>query len=331
MSDEDGLGALLEGGVEGQPHVLAGLRALDLDDAHGLTERVLDEPSLAVLALERVVARLLEAGEAVPVGPDSADHLRGERALRIGAPWLDHGPDPLDLQLRDPVAGPGVHLALQVDEPLLPVAQLLQQVAHRQVEDRGQLGRRPGRVLDQERVGEDGHRVLGHRQLHPMPVGDRAATGGDVEVLHLLRERALLERSGLDGAEPRGPQRGCREEQKEEREQQPDSALDQAHRAIRRFPGPARGPRRPWGCPWWAEAWSWSCWAARGRRRRRGRGCLRVPVVGCGVVCVGAGGVLCAGGAVTGAPLVTGVAPPSPGSTMWAAALRASAPGWSPR
>ena len=44
-----------------------------------------------------------------------------------------------------------------------------------------------GRVVDQERVGEDGRRVLGDRELDPVAVGDRAAPRVDRDLLDLLR------------------------------------------------------------------------------------------------------------------------------------------------
>ena len=69
---EHGLGALLDARVEREREVLAGLRALDLDHADRLAERVLHEPALAVLAAQRLVLRVLEARQPDVVGADAA-------------------------------------------------------------------------------------------------------------------------------------------------------------------------------------------------------------------------------------------------------------------
>ena len=99
---QHGLGALLDRGVDRQPQVLAGLGALDVDDAHRLAGRVLDDLALAVRAVERLLARLLEPAQAVVVGADAAEHLRGERPLRVAAARLDDRADALDLELAGP-------------------------------------------------------------------------------------------------------------------------------------------------------------------------------------------------------------------------------------
>ena len=88
-----------------------GLGALGVDDADRLAEGVVDDLALAVGAVQRLLVRLLEPAQAVVVGPDAPEHLRGQRALRIGAARLDDGADPLDPQAADLLAARRVELA----------------------------------------------------------------------------------------------------------------------------------------------------------------------------------------------------------------------------
>jgi len=192
--------------------VLAGFGALDLDHADRLTERVLDQPALAVLAAEPPVAGVLEARQSVVVGADAADHLRCQVALRIGALGLDHGADPLDLEALDFLTLRGIHLPAQIHEARVAIRELAQQLVLRAPDQRRQsLGDRR-RVVDQEGVRVDGQRVLGHRQLDPVAIEDRAAPGGNGQVLDLLAHGPLGQRPGLDRAEPGSAQGGEREQ-----------------------------------------------------------------------------------------------------------------------
>ena len=178
------------------------------------------------------------------------------------------GADALDAELLDLVAVGGVELALEVDEPLLAIGEDLQQLVLGLAEQRRELGGDARRVLDQERVGEDGRGVLGDRELEAVPVADRAAPGGDGEVLLLLGHRPLLERAGLDRAEPGGAHDHGGEQDQEDGEEQADPALDQPHRLPRRSDGACRCScrvavrvRPAASCRSWSRCWA-SC---RGR------------------------------------------------------------------
>ena len=76
----------LQLGVERQAQVLAGLGALGLLQDDRLAERVLDDPPLAVAAAQDASRGVLQAGEALAVGADPAEHLRGQPLARVLAP-----------------------------------------------------------------------------------------------------------------------------------------------------------------------------------------------------------------------------------------------------
>ena len=198
------LDALLDGGIERQAQVVARFGAVGLDQAHGLPERVLDHAPVAVVAAELLFAVVFEPGQPLVLGAHRTQHLRGEMALGIGALRLYDGVDALDVHLLDPVAEGRVHLATQVDEAGISVAQLLDQLVLGAPDQGGEPGRHVARVVDQERMREHRHRVLRDRQLNAVAIEDRASPGGDLEVLDLLLQRALPERAGLDGPDPDG-------------------------------------------------------------------------------------------------------------------------------
>ena len=201
---QDFLHARLDRGVDREPHVLARLGTRRVDDAHRLAGRVVHDPPPAVGAVERLLERLLQAGEAVVVGAHRSDELRGERPLRIGAPRLDDGADALDPELLHGLALIRVELAAQIDEAFLRVRQQRGDLLDRALERGGDPLGGPDRVVDQERVCEHGDRVLGDRELHPVAVRDRAAPGGHLEVVDLLRGRPLAELARAHAAEPGG-------------------------------------------------------------------------------------------------------------------------------
>ena len=68
--------------------------------------------------------------------------------------------------------------------------------------------------------------VLGDRELEAVAVGDRAAAGGDVDLLDLLGDGLAAQVVALDRAEPGAAQHRPRQEQQEEREEEGDPALD---------------------------------------------------------------------------------------------------------
>ena len=102
-------------------------------------------------------------------------------------------------------------------------------IALRAVEDRGELRGRSNRVVDQEGVREDRGRVLGHGELDPVPVADRAAARGHVELGRLLGHGSVAEVLGLHASQPRGAPGGHQEEQEERGEEEADPLVDQPH------------------------------------------------------------------------------------------------------
>ena len=116
---------------------------------------------------------------------------------------------------------------------------------------------------------EDRDGVLGDGELHAAAVEDRAAASGDDHVLDLLRTARAPSAPAL--TVPIQVARSGRrsEQEQEEGEQQPDPALDEAHRA-----NPSPGVARAW---WRSAAWglaaSW--WRWRGGRRRGRRASAR--------------------------------------------------------
>ena len=175
----------------------------------------------------------------------------------------------------------------------------LQEVVLLHAHDRGEAGGHSRRVLDQERVGEHGGRVLGHRELDAVAVEDRAALSGVVHVLDLLADRPLGQRPGSNRAEPGRAERGEREQEQEHREQQADAPLDQADGRKPR-PAPRAAGRRA------------ALRGGHGLARRGGRG---------GGAAAAAAGSAAAGAAVAGSVVAAG-------SAWWSCRRR---PGrWSP-
>ena len=132
--------------------------------------------------------------------------------------------------LRTFAARPRGQLAREVDEAAA-LGELVEQVAHRDAEDRGELRGRAPRVLDEVRRRGDVARGLGHRELGAGAVGDRPALRGQRDVDDLLRRGGVLEGAGVDEADPAGAQDGDAEQDEEDREEQADAALRQPHRA----------------------------------------------------------------------------------------------------
>jgi hypothetical protein len=234
-------------GVEGESEIVARLGALRLDHADRLAERVLHESALTVLAAQRLVLGVLEPGQSRVVGAHEPEHLRGEEALRVGALRLGDCPDALDPELLDLLAARRVHLALEIDEPGLAVGELPQQLVLGPLQERRELGGHLHRVLDQERIGEDRHRVLRDGELHAVAIHDRAAARRIGHVLDLLAHGALGEGARPDRSDPGGAQRRQPEQQQEDCEQQADAALDEPHGRTPRIPLAAPGRRASLG------------------------------------------------------------------------------------
>jgi hypothetical protein len=231
--------------------------------------------------VEVLLLRLLDAGEAVAVGPDRADELRRERPVRVAAAVLGGDRDAREVELADGLALASLDLAGEVDEALAPVGELAEELVERHAERGGEAVGRGRGVRDLLGVGGDRGGVLGHGQLAAVAVHDRAAPGGDHDLLDLLLGGAAAEAVALDPDEPGGAEAGEDEEDEEEPEEQTDAPLEQGHPA--REPGPVllrRGPRRPvspsaWGSArsgWARSAWEWSWWASLPAAGRWSRG-----------------------------------------------------------
>ena len=131
--------------------------ALDLA-VRPLLPRVGLHEQLAFPAAHLGVVRRLEAAEPGVVEPDVAEHVSGQLLVRIVAAALLEEPDPLQLEIADPLLFVGRDLALEIGE-LAAAAQLLR---HRLAVGRVALvesaahRRRDGvGVLDFGGIGED--------------------------------------------------------------------------------------------------------------------------------------------------------------------------------
>ena len=187
----------------------------------------------------------------------------------------------------------GVHLAAQVDEAASG-SRASQQLVLAAADQRREPGRHPRRVVDQERVGEDGHRVLGDGQLHAVAVDDRAAaragrrcprSAGSRRAPRATRTRPC--RARWRGARPTraGSGRGRRGARSAARPAAsaggPARASGGGSAGGAAWPARASPPAWPW---WWPRALRWgrrppdrrrpgpsSWWRGRvGRRRVRG-------------------------------------------------------------
>ncbi len=189
----------------------------------------LTRPSLAVVAAQLLVERVLEPRQAPAVGADGAEQLRGHPLARVDARELGDELEPFDLELLDLARPVGGHVAREVGEPGVAARELAQELVLGLVDHAGEPGGEAGRLLDQVRRRGDRHRRLGDGQLGAAAVGDGAAPGGHDQIRLLLGGRGGLERAGLDDAEPGGLAGADDEQSQEDREEQSDAALDQLH------------------------------------------------------------------------------------------------------
>ena len=121
------LGLVLDRLVDRQLDVWPGHGPARLAQLDRLAERVLDEPALAVLAVQRAVERVLEAGQAVALGADAAEQLRGEEVARVGAARLGDELEALDLHALDAARADRRHPVGEVDEAGVVARELAQQ------------------------------------------------------------------------------------------------------------------------------------------------------------------------------------------------------------
>ena len=139
------LGLVLDVGVERELDVRPPPRAGDVAQLDRVAQRVLDELALAVGAAQPAVELVLEPRQALPVGPDVAEQLRGHPRARVVALELRQEVDALDLEPARPVGAAGGHVAREVDEAGVPAGELAQQLVLGHLERAGRAPRPPSR------------------------------------------------------------------------------------------------------------------------------------------------------------------------------------------
>ena len=173
--------------VEREVDVLAGnLRAFVLHVDH-LAAGILDDRLLAGAPCEVLVVLQLEAGEAVAVGADVAEHLRRDRLLRIGATLLGIEAEAGKLQPLQRERSRGIGLTRDVHEALGAIGK--QRVEAVRVGAERPLDRECGlsRIHDLLRIRVDGRRALTESELDTDAVVDRAAARRKDDRLSMLR------------------------------------------------------------------------------------------------------------------------------------------------
>ena len=218
-----------------------------------------------------VVLGLLQPGQALVLGADGADHLRGQLALGIEAAAVGQRRDAVDVQLLDPVGLVEADLLGEVGEAGLGVGERL-------LEARGGL---PGRIAASRSAVPAGSltwygvaiTVAASSETAstlPLRSSTRPRSPGTVDRRHLLAAGVGAQLAAAHPLQPGGARERHAEQQHEDAEDQAQAPVDQPHGASATGP---RGRRLRWA-------------GARGRRGRRRRG---------------AGAAACCGGAVDGA------------------------------
>ena len=218
---------------------LGGLRPCSRSSSSPSASR--DDLALAVGAVESLLLRGLEPGEALVLDPDGADHLAGELALRVDPAAVGEQADAGQLERLDLGRGVERDLAGDVGEAGV-LGDALEHALLVGVEDLRQLVRGRVRVLDLVRRREHGRRILGDGELLAAAVEDRSARPRDHDHLPLLALCLAGEAAALDPLDPDRADEHEREEDDEPGEQESDPALDQAHGAG--TPRPSRGAPR---------------------------------------------------------------------------------------
>ena len=175
--------------VDGQANAPSGRLGLGLHDVERAPKRVLHDRLAPGLAGERALERVLESLQALVVEPRVAEHLRGDRTLRVVAKLLGIEPEPGEVQRLEVLRLSRVGLSRNVDEASRAVDE-------RRVEDGGidaeLLPRRQRQipcVVDLTRIGIDGGRELPDRERLAVPVDDGAARCRHDDRLAVLPQR----------------------------------------------------------------------------------------------------------------------------------------------
>src|SRR6185503_8530527 len=195
------------------------------DRVDRLARGVLDDALATGPPGELLVERELEAGQAVVVDARVPDQLRGERELRVEAALLRIEPEARQTPFLELRRLRRVGLALDVDEAVRPVGQLLVDLVRvelQRLRDRRGLGLR---VRHLARVGVHRLRLLADRELEPRAVVDRPARGRDHDILAVLARGEPAERGGTHALKPGRAQEGEPEGEHEDAEEQPDATV----------------------------------------------------------------------------------------------------------
>src|SRR4029453_7165978 len=97
----------------------AGALALDALALDRVAQRVLGDLRLAIGPPYHVLVAALQPGQALILSPDGADHLGGEVSLRVHPAAVGEDPDPIEMELADPIGGHEVDPPGQGGEPPL--------------------------------------------------------------------------------------------------------------------------------------------------------------------------------------------------------------------
>ncbi len=167
---------VLDGGIDGQIEILAGLGIgrREVGGGHGAPPGIAQHGADSRLAGDLLVVEQLEPGQSLVVGADIAQDLGGQLAHRVVALALREEVDPAEVELAHRRGDRGIELARHPDE--LPVAgQLAEQVAAVETRNgRGEGLRGNLRVLDLGRYGIDGIDLHRDGELTADRVVDRA-------------------------------------------------------------------------------------------------------------------------------------------------------------
>jgi hypothetical protein len=156
-----------------------------------------------------------------------AEHLGGDRVLRIEAPLLWIEADTRNVQALQPLSATRVRLALDVDEAVRSVGELLVNLLGSEPQDPRDHGRDLRRIADLQRIGVDSDRLLTDRELDARAVVDRAAVCRQLNRRPVLVRRHPAERLGADALEPDGAKQGGAEDDRENGEEKTDPAVRQ--------------------------------------------------------------------------------------------------------
>ena len=129
-----------------------------------------------------------------------------------------------------------IGLALDVDEAVRSVGDLLVDLLRVEFQDTRDHGRGLRRVPDLQRIGVDGDRLLAHRELDARAVVDRPAVRREIDRRAVLARRHPAERLGAYTLQPNRAKQGGAEDDREDGEEQTDPAVrEPAAQRPRRF------------------------------------------------------------------------------------------------